>query len=168
LSFLKNFPDVFADIDFVFVGMVSRIKHWLQVVTQLGIQNKVRFEGQVGYLESLAIGRQADVLVTLDAPSEGNSVFLPSKLVDYLALDKIILGVTPEQGVSAELLRSLDMPVADPNNPIAICDAIRDLHARWKTGELTFNHLNSEVAKGYKIESTTQQLEDELTRIIVL
>lgn len=166
LELLKRSPQVFGDLDLVFVGAVSRKSHWQKMISEMGLEKLVRFEGRVAYLESLAIGKQADVLVTLDAPSNEASVFLPSKLVEYLALGRVILGITPTRGVSADLLRSLDMPIADPQNPPEIAAAIHDLHTRWKQKDLTFSHQNSEVASQYSIETTTDLLESALLEMI--
>ena len=50
--------------------------------------------------------RAADVLITLDAPDE-EPVFLPSKLSEYLATDRVVLCAAPPGSASAELLARL-------------------------------------------------------------
>ena len=162
LQLLKQSPAVFTDLDFVFLGAISQKTRWEQTVKDMGVEEVVRFEGRVGYFESLAIVGKADVLVVLDAASEGASVFLPSKLVDYLGLSKTILGITPQEGVTASLLSSLQMPIAAPNDPHQIAQRVSELHASWKDGRLAFGAEQSKTAAGYAIEATTDLLEETL------
>ena len=166
LELLKDEKHIFDDLDMAFVGAVSKKGHWLKLIRQKGIAVGVRFEDRVGYLQSLSIGRQADVLITLDAPSDNESVFLPSKLVEYLSLNTVILGITPAKGVSADLLRSLHMPIAHPQDARQIADAIRDLHTQWKQGKLAFDWQRSQIAKSYEIEATTDKLESALLNMV--
>jgi hypothetical protein len=50
--------------------------------------------------------RSADYLLLVEAPPKllTGSIFLPSKLVDYLGSGKLILGITPLHGTSARVL----------------------------------------------------------------
>src|SRR5262249_33818388 len=67
-------------------------------VAALGLTGIVRLEGRRPKRAADAMAADADVLLVVDAPSDGPSVFLPSKLVDYLAFRKPILGLTPADG----------------------------------------------------------------------
>ena len=78
----------------------------------------LQVHGSVSYLESLAKMKAADGLILLDADAE-QSVFLPSKLVDYLGAGRPIFGVTPP-GTSAKLLRSLGDRQVSPRDPETI------------------------------------------------
>ena len=74
----------------------------------------------------------ADVLLVIDAPAD-ESLFLPSKLIDYLPAGKPILALTPLRGASADLIRALGYPVIPPDDEPAIAAAIEALlaaHAR--------------------------------------
>ncbi|MDQ1815240.1 glycosyltransferase [Massilia sp. CCM 9210] len=63
----------------------------------------VRMRGQVGYRESLQLARDSDALLVIDAPSKLPSVFLPSKLVEYIGARRPVWGITPP-GTSADLI----------------------------------------------------------------
>lgn len=71
----------------------------------------VTIRPSVGYRESLRLMRSADLLLVVDAPAT-TSVFLPSKLVDYLGAGKPIVGFTPP-GASARILRETGNFFAD-------------------------------------------------------
>jgi glycosyltransferase involved in cell wall biosynthesis len=82
----------------------------------------VSFLPKVTYLESLALMKSADLLLNIDASAD-ISVFLPSKLVDYVGAGRPIFGITPP-GTSASLVRALGGWVADPKEPSAIADQL--------------------------------------------
>lgn len=90
----------------------------------LGLQSVVRLEGGVTHSESLLLSAQADALLLIDAPDENGSLFLPSKLVDYLAFHKPILGITPLEGTSADALREAGCPIAAPDDIPGIAAAL--------------------------------------------
>ena len=77
----------------------------------------------VKYLESLRLMRAADGLLVIDAPAE-LSVFLPSKLIDYVGAARPVLGITPP-GTAAALIRRLGGWVADPADASAVAAALK-------------------------------------------
>jgi glycosyltransferase involved in cell wall biosynthesis len=84
----------------------------------------VGFVSQVDYPTSLSLMRSADLLLNIDAPFAA-SVFLPSKLVDYIGAGRPILGITPP-GTASRLIGDLGGWVADPVNPEQIADALAE------------------------------------------
>jgi glycosyltransferase involved in cell wall biosynthesis len=131
---------------------------------RFGIEESVTFNGRVAPSAAGAMAAEADVLLIIDAPSDGASVFLPSKLVDYLPLRKPILGLTPPRGASANLLRRLQCPVVPPDDVNAIASAISDLLGRWRKGILTVDNSFDAVAAAFDIRNTSRLLSDVLAR----
>lgn len=87
----------------------------------------------VDYVPSLQLVADADALVVIDAPSQ-LSVFLPSKLVDYLGANRPILGIVPP-GASERLLREAGQRVADPGDPEAVAGALRETIVELRAGK---------------------------------
>lgn len=77
----------------------------------------------VNYRESLDLMSRADGLLIIDAPAE-ISVFLPSKLIDYIGSGRPVFGVTPD-GAAASLIRQLGGETADPADIALVADALR-------------------------------------------
>jgi hypothetical protein len=121
-----------GQLEVVFVGHAS--EGLIARTRQLGLEGIVGFRGRSLYVDSLAAANSADLLLLLDAPAE-NSVFLPSKLADYLMVRKPILGLTPLNGASAEVLGRLGCPVIAPGDTPAIAAWLRAACARWRAGE---------------------------------
>jgi glycosyltransferase involved in cell wall biosynthesis len=130
----------------------------------MGLDGIVRFLDRVPPADAAAIAADADVLLVIDAPNDGPSVFLPSKLIDYLPFRKPILGVTPPIGASASLLRRLGCRVASPDDAGEIADALATLIADWRDGRLAVSPQFDRVAADYDIRRTTTQLNTALVR----
>jgi glycosyltransferase involved in cell wall biosynthesis len=130
----------------------------------LGLQSIVTFRGRVPPDEAAREAERADALLVIDAPSNGPSVFLPSKLIEYLPLRKPIIGVTPEPGAASALLRRLGCPVAPPDNVAAIVSMLDGVVARWRAGELAVGDVFDAVAAEFDIKRTTARLHEALTR----
>jgi hypothetical protein len=84
----------------------------------------------VPYRESLRLMAAADGLLVIDAPAEV-SVFLPSKLIDYLGAARPILGLTPP-GAASALIEQLGGLVAHPSDTAAARRALEDFLARLR------------------------------------
>jgi hypothetical protein len=77
----------------------------------------------VKYVESLRLMSAADGLLVIDAPAE-LSVFLPSKLIDYVGAARPVFGITPP-GAAAGLIRRLGGWVADPSDAGAVAETLK-------------------------------------------
>lgn len=149
-------------LEVVFMG--PHVQEFQRDVTALGIAGIVRVCGRRPKAEADRLAADADVLLVIDAPSERASVFLPSKLVDYLAFAKPLLGLTPAAGATARLLERLGCPVVQPDDVAAIRAAIATLIERWRNGRLALAPAFHDVAGEYDIRRTTARLDAILVR----
>lgn len=111
---LRDQPATLHDVRFELVGRVPPWIKWHTTFRALPA-GLIRFVDSVAYSKSLELMVSADLLLVIDAPDE-MSVFLPSKLIDYIGADVPICGITPP-GTTANLLRRLGAPVGDPRRP---------------------------------------------------
>lgn len=100
----------------------------LREARQLGISESVEvFPFTQNITETF---RSADILVALDA-SEGDPVFMSTKIVDYLMVDRVILLVSPVNSPSSQLVaRFPETTITVPENPTEIAAAMADLVRR--------------------------------------
>lgn len=84
----------------------------------------VKLVGTVPYSESLRLMSSSDLLLTIDAPDR-LSVFLPSKLIEYLGSGAPVFGIVPP-GTSAALLARCGALAADPRNPADIAKQLKE------------------------------------------
>jgi glycosyltransferase involved in cell wall biosynthesis len=141
------------DLRLTFVGTL--VPTYARLAEQLGLTSLVNFTGRVPFSESARIAAAADVLLVIDAPA-GDSLFLPSKLIDYLPLAKPILGLTPAVGATADVLRLLDQPIVAPDDDAAIASLIEKLIAQKRDGVLGVPPSFAALAARYDIRATTR------------
>ncbi|MEX2161703.1 MAG: glycosyltransferase [Anaerolineales bacterium] len=159
LVLVKTEPGILEHLDIVLVGRIKEQERWQKFAERNGISGSLSFVGQVSYGESLMYASTADVLMIIDAPSEGESVFLPSKLVDYLMYQKPILGLTPDHGATASLLRRLNCVVIPPLESRLIAQELISLLSRWRKKDLNIGRHFARLAREYDMQTTTDALE---------
>jgi len=135
-------------------------------VCALGLSSIVSLTGRRPYVESLREAAAADALLVIDAPSETPSLFLPSKLIDYLVLRKPIIGLTPLEGASADLLRRLQCPVVAPDDVEGIARVMEQSIEDWRQGRLRVFERFDDVAREYDVAHTTQALAEVLDQCV--
>lgn len=119
-TLIENKPGLLDDVVFELIGPgdadeVTRLAGALP-------KGLLSARPSVDYRESLDLMSDSDGLLIIDAPAE-TSVFLPSKLIDYIGAGRPVLGITPP-GTASSLLRDLGGAVADPTD---ICDIAEGL-----------------------------------------
>lgn len=137
-----------------------------RAIVEAGLQEVFVAHGFVPYLDSLSMMRAHDALLLIDAPltTTSESVFLPSKLVDYLGSHKPVIAITPERGATARVVRETGGVVCPLESPGQLDDILREA---VRTGRLeaaprseTIDHYEYETvgaSLAHMIESTTGQ-----------
>jgi len=143
-------------MEIFFIGSVP--EEHIASVRSAGLERIVHFTGRVSNSRCEALLDTADALLVIDAPAD-ESVFLPSKLIDYLPLGRPIVGLTPKSGASADLLDQLGCPIAEPDDIAAIETVLETMLFRWQTGSLVADSRFDAVSAGYDISSTTALLD---------
>lgn len=165
LSLLRKEYGITREFDVQLIGRTKNMTKWNKFVKKHKLTEMVTFRQQVPYVKSLEYAASADVLLLIDAPNDSESVFLPSKLVDYLGFNKPILGLTPYRGVSAEILRDLGCPVVSPTDPAQIAQGLIEQLASWQSGSVELGSHFANVAAAYDIHKTIIPLERILLNV---
>jgi len=152
-----------STLEVVFVGLTP--PDTVHLVESLGLGDTVRFVPRVAYFQSLREAARADVLLLIDASSQ-NSVFLPSKFVDYLMLGRPILGITPRSGAVGDVMDELGYPVVEPADVPGARKALLDMVGRWRLGTLRPSPAHAAVARRYDIRRTAAQMERVLESVL--
>jgi glycosyltransferase involved in cell wall biosynthesis len=161
LAALTRRRPIAKELRVAFVGPADRSHRRLAI--ELGLDEMVEFTGRLPFAESLRRAADADVLMVIDAPSD-DSLFLPSKLIDYLPLDKPILALTPPHGASADVVRALGYPVVPPADEAAIASAIENLLDAKRQRRLAVAPPHRIAAQSYDIRRTAHLFSGILER----
>lgn len=164
-SILSTNPQLLTGVRFELIGSIA-----LPTLVDSGLESLpaglVVTKPPVNYQESLSLTASADGLLIIDAPAE-RSVFLPSKLIDYIGAGRPILGLTPP-GAAADLINQLGGWVADPADIAAMRQALEAFlsfisknrsHQREAWGV-------PEVRKRYEAAAVANQFEEMLRELL--
>jgi glycosyltransferase involved in cell wall biosynthesis len=164
LALLQRQAPIEGRIQVEFVG--GSMQSYARTAGQLGLSGVTTFSGRRSPGAARDAAAAADLLLVIDAPSRGPNLFLPSKLIDYLPLDTPILGLTPAEGASAELLHRLGYPAVNPSDPAAIAEALAMLMSAHERGTLTASASHAVVSRPYDIRETTRALQEVLDEAV--
>ena len=149
-----------TELDGVHVELIGPHEHDLLPDALRGLPDGlVSVRDPVPYLESLELMRASDLLLVLDAPAD-RSVFLPSKLVDYLGARRPIVALTPP-GTAASLVEHYGGWTADPTDAHASAAGLRAALAAARAMRHT-DFGNPRVVARYEIE----QVANEFRRLV--
>ena len=149
------------EIEFVGADMQAHARQ----ASRLGLAGVVTFSPRIPPPEARARAASADVLLVIDAAGR-DSLFLPSKLIDYLPLRRPIFAITPPVGPSADLVRELGYHVAAPDDPDAIAAVLRRLLKLHGATRLVPSLQHDSVAERFAIGRTTQRFADVLDQAV--
>lgn len=133
-SVLEQRHDLRTRIRFIFAGDTGPVL--TEHVTARGLGDVVTVLGVVPYHESVALQKQADLLLLFVGAGPMASTWYPAKVFEYIATGRPILALTPE-GVAADLVAEAGTGiVVSPGDSAAIGQALVDLYRRWEQGSL--------------------------------
>ena len=128
------------------------------LVDKLELGGIIRLLGSVSYAESRKMIAASDLLVVLDTPNEGG-VYLPTKLVEYLAFSKPILGLTEPGSAVHEVLEYCGLFFGNQGSPEKIVDALETILTQWHGGTLVLSDFSRLKALDYRIDKVNDQLD---------
>lgn len=84
------------------------------IICSLNLKNEFRLYSPLEYLDILKILQDSDVLINIDAPAK-KSLFLPSKLIDYIGSKRPIWSISPT-GPAQRIVEKYGGIVSDPSD----------------------------------------------------
>ncbi|MBT06622.1 MAG: hypothetical protein CMM32_06875 [Rhodospirillaceae bacterium] len=102
------------------------------------VKRHVVHAGELQYSTALAKMETLDMLLLFDAPMAPPSIYLPSKLIDYLGAKRPIFAITPE-GASSDLVREIGGWTANPENPAEVALRFSESLKKVKRGNFKAN-----------------------------
>jgi len=133
------------------------------MLRDMNLDKVVEIHDVVPYLESLSLMHSADGLLLIDAKltTTQESVFLPSKLVDYLGSERPIVAMTPRQGTSARIVEQSGGIVCD----IADANEIESGLHRVVNGALAGSRSDPAVVTPFHYLQVAGHLVEALDRV---
>jgi len=142
----------------ILVRFIGEMGPYEDLPKKLGVDDIVEVHRVLPHKEVISYLFRSDVLLLIDAPSTGPSVFLPMKLVEYLRVGAPILALTPKQGVSADIVQSTKTGVVvHPTEELAIRNALMELYSKYTSGHIPFDPDHIQI-ENYSAKHCTAKL----------
>jgi glycosyltransferase involved in cell wall biosynthesis len=117
-------PNIDEKLSIVLAGIVA--KNDLKKIKKYGFERIFQHVGVVNHSDLICLYQKSDALLLIDAPANKN-MFFPSKLMEYLIYKKPILGITPNIGITNDLLISSGHRSINNGSTIEIANYLNDL-----------------------------------------
>jgi glycosyltransferase involved in cell wall biosynthesis len=161
---IKTFPDIARQIRLELIGADNEYAGYSRKAIQdlakaHGLEEMIVIRSAVSYRESLRLMQTADCLIVIDANFE-NSPFLPSKVIDYAGAQEPIVGITPPNSPTAEVLNNLGFSSFSYGEEIKLADYLKNLVLRQIKPILNLTQLER-----FEVKNTTRDLVEVFNEI---
>jgi hypothetical protein len=149
-------PEYLSLFDFVFAGVMDNQSS--TILSQQEFDN-INHVGILHYQDALKLQRTADILLVIDNPiaDPEKAVFFPSKLLDYLMMQRKIMAITTLGGTTDNVLKTVNGISLSHDNPEKISNTLIEIADAFKRKETGFFKLDSLVPE-YSAEFNAQRL----------
>lgn len=110
--------------------------------------------GPVSYRKSIKLMQESNYLLLIDMPGS-NNMYTPSKLIDYLAAEVPIIGITPGQSNSAKIINKLDYYVVEPGD---VQELSHLLHTLIATPHVGISEQHKSFSETFRADTVVNQL----------
>ena len=121
------------------------------LVDSLGISDVVSLEPIMPFAEAQRRIGEADLLLVV--PYDPTS--MPTKLFEYFAFQKPILGLAMDDGETADVMKNCHLPVVPPNDVPAIVSQLREMLGRWEQNAWGLSSESRAAIAHYHIDCQT-------------
>lgn len=128
------------------------------LVNKLGLEKIVTLKDSVPYDECQRIIAAADLLVVVDVTHGLRGVFLPTKLIEYFAFQKPVLGISPPGSAVAQTLEGCGLQNANQDDANAIASALEQQLRLWEAGSFDLAPATKARMAGYHINQVNKPL----------
>lgn len=113
---------------------VPRIQGYIE---SQGLQDVVTMEDYLPHKEAIQALTESDVLLLIIGEGKGAKNFASGKIFEYINCNRPILGIVPEVGAAADIIRETKSGmVCETSSVEAIQEGVLELYQNWKKKEL--------------------------------
>lgn len=122
-------------IQIIFLGGISTHDTELDdLLKHPHLQGGVKLLNRLPYQEAVQFQTKSDVLFLMQP--EEFYLQVPRKLYEYMAFRKPILGITNQEGATAQIIHRYNLGLVVPDQTVEIETALKHFYNQWKQGTL--------------------------------
>lgn len=130
------------EVQIIFLGGIStHDKELDDLLKHPHLQGVVKLLDRLPYQEAVQFQTKSDVLFLMQP--EEFYLQVPRKLYEYMAFQKPILGITNQEGATAQIIQHYDLGRVVPDHTPEIETALKDFYDQWKQGTLRLSKTNA-------------------------
>jgi len=154
----KTHPMIASKIVFHQIGNIDLNYNFQQIILNKGLKENFVFLGQIDHKSCLAHLAGSDVLLILQ---QGTKTQIPSKLYEYIYLEKPIIAITRHDGALAQLISTYNFgKTFEPHMRTELVDYLLSLfEIKMKHGQINTNYKNKDK---FNIRNITEQLQKKI------
>jgi glycosyltransferase involved in cell wall biosynthesis len=157
-------PEILEHFEFVFAGALDSYNKSFFEKSAFG---NLKHLGLLPYNEALDLQRSADILLVIDNPIDNpdDAVFFPSKLLDYMLMQRNILAITTIGGTSDDLLKSIGAISVSHSDENGLVSALMDIHQAHSEKDKSFffrDNIDERFSAEYNAKRLVQTFESLL------
>ena len=157
---LASSGQIGKDLQLVFLGTLYKASITTDEVTR----DLVKIIAPVPHREAISCMLGADVLLLLIGDREDHTITYPSKLFEYVFVNRPILAIS-SRGPVPELVKSAKLGFSyKPTEKDSVSQCILSLYSRWQAGTLVCLQDKSIMA-GFHRKALTKQLAEVLNQV---
>ena len=127
--FLTEYPEVIKDVVLTFFGNIHS-SHLERFENLKYPENVFLFNKRIPHDEALAVLKNSDVLIILEAISDF-SPFMPGKLAEYIGMNRVIWSLSPENSETRRILGH-EYPFQNEADDVeGMVASLREMYALW-------------------------------------
>lgn len=136
----KHQPTIVKDFEFIFAGSLdTENKRLFEQITQE--HTNVKHLGLLSYQDAISLQKRADILLIIDIPED--SVFFPSKLLDYMLMQRRVLAITKKQSTIWEIIDKKLGDCCEHNDTQKIINSLINAHNAWKENDKNYFYIDN-------------------------
>jgi glycosyltransferase involved in cell wall biosynthesis len=160
----KEHPQVLDVFEFIFAGAMDSYNR--SFFEKSAFRN-LRHIGLLPYNEALDLQRTADILLVIDNPIDNpeKAVFFPSKLLDYMLMQRNILAITTLGGTSDDLLKSIGAISVSHSDENGLVSALLNIHKAYIEKDKSFffrKNIDERFSAEYNVKRLVETFESLL------
>ncbi len=156
---VRENPELKGKIEVIFMGGLDRNNRELFEKAPSGVKHL----GLVDFMTSVEWQKKANLLVVLDTPTANNQ-FLPSKIIDYMAAQIPILGITSSGSVTSKIVHNNYGKCFEHEAQEEISNFILTSYKHFNEGKPIFEPNKPDTQ--YSAVENTIRLWEEMKRLI--
>lgn len=132
------------------------------LVSSLGLDKIITLEPMVPFKEAQARVAGADLLLVVPY----DSTAMPTKLFEYMAFQKPMLGLALEDSDTTDVMKHCGLPVVRPDDSEGIATVMRGLLQQWESCTWGLSPTSLEAIEGYHVDHQAAVVSAVMHRLV--